>query len=226
MTPRHGVFLYENQFLGSTGSAGGCIAKARPAGESGPNASRQAMDGLSAGLGGQPIRPQRSSRRQDRSTLPTKRRFSSFVVTSRHGGYMKIGGAESNPRPGAAPSAPVYTGILSPPRPVNSFWLPPGKPRFRSESETKETSWREAEHFVARGCSVHIHLRNSPQTARSGKCLSTRPIMRIIHHRGNPVPPDGDPRKPIGLDIPADQLMRNSQKTTMIPGSRRRNDTL
>jgi len=53
------------------GSAGGYIAKARLDGESGPKASRQAMDGLSAGLGGQPIRPQRSSRRQDRPALPT-----------------------------------------------------------------------------------------------------------------------------------------------------------
>ena len=45
--------------------------KARQGGESGPKASRQAMDGLSAGLGGQPIRPQRSSRRQSRPALPT-----------------------------------------------------------------------------------------------------------------------------------------------------------
>ena len=56
---------------GLAGSAGDCIAKARLAGESGPKASRQAMDGLSAGLGGQPIRPQRSSRRESRPALPT-----------------------------------------------------------------------------------------------------------------------------------------------------------
>ncbi|MEE4313006.1 MAG: hypothetical protein V2J11_00835 [Desulfofustis sp.] len=42
---------------GLAGAAGVCIAKARLDGESGPKASRQAMDGLSAGLGGQPIRP-------------------------------------------------------------------------------------------------------------------------------------------------------------------------
>ena len=65
-------FLYENHFPGLGGSAGGCIAKARLDGESGPKASRQAMDGLSAGLGGQPIRPQRSSWRQDRPALPTE----------------------------------------------------------------------------------------------------------------------------------------------------------
>ena len=45
--------------------------KARQGGESGPKASRQAMDGLSAGLGGLTIRPQRSSRREDQPAHPT-----------------------------------------------------------------------------------------------------------------------------------------------------------
>jgi len=56
------LFLYENGFPW----AGRFCRRDRTSAAGG-----QAMDGLSAGLGGQPIRPQRSSRRQNRPALPT-----------------------------------------------------------------------------------------------------------------------------------------------------------
>ncbi|MEE4313283.1 MAG: DUF2877 domain-containing protein [Desulfofustis sp.] len=67
-----GLSLGKHRFTGLAGSAGSCIAKARLPGESGPKGCGQAMDGLSAGLGGQPIRPQRSNWRQDWPALPTR----------------------------------------------------------------------------------------------------------------------------------------------------------
>ena len=45
--------------------------QARRAADRTSAAGGQAMDGLSAGLGVQPTRPQRSNRRQGRSALPT-----------------------------------------------------------------------------------------------------------------------------------------------------------